>query len=56
MDLISEELEILNNKTKEQKANFNLHMYRSVAMFTKWKRNLITEEDGQGYFYNFSKN
>ena len=56
MDLISEELEILTHKVNEQKAIFNLHMHRSVTMFTKWKRNLVNEEDRQGYFKNFHKN
>ena len=40
-------------KTKTKTANFNLHLYRPIKMFTKWKRSLTTEEDKLGYFQNF---
>lgn len=55
MDLIQDEIE-MQNKGKEMKDNFKLCAHKPVAMFTKWKRNLLTEDDKCGYFKNFTRN
>ena len=55
MDLISLEIEICINE-KETQALFNLQGYRAITYFTKWKRDLILEEERLGFFRNFEKN
>ena len=53
MDLVVSELE---TKTSYAKVNFSLLRYKAVVLFTKWKRNIITDEDRKGFFKEFEAN
>ena len=44
LDLILEEIEY-KKKHDTLSVNFNLHKFKALEMYTKWKRDLITEED-----------
>ena len=56
MDLIVEELEIHKKEQNLKGVNFSLRNFRAVEAFTKWKRNLITEEDREKFFKDFERN
>ena len=45
LDLIVEELEEIN-KNDTFSINFNLHRYKALNLYTKWKRDMISEEEG----------
>ena len=47
LDLILEELEYKKKHelTDNLSVNFNLHKFKALEMYTKWKRDLLTEED-----------
>ena len=52
LDLIEEELEEKKNSDVTS-INFNLHKNKALEFYTKWKRNLITEEEKQDFFKNW---
>ena len=56
MDMIVEEGDILSKDRNKQDCNFNLHKFFSIELYTKWKRNKLTEKDKVGYFRDFEKN
>ena len=45
VDLIVEELEIIKKNSSKDSVNFNLHKSRILLYYTKWKRNLLDDED-----------
>lgn len=53
MDLVVSELD---SKTNYSKVKFSLLRYKAVVLFTKWKRNIITDEDRKGFFKEFDSN
>ena len=55
LDLIVEELEIIN-KSDDYSVNFNLHKFKALLFYTKWKRDMITEEERQDFFKNWEQN
>lgn len=55
LDLIVEELEE-KNKNNTFSINFNLHRFKALNLYTKWKRDMISEEEGQEFFKNWEKN
>ena len=54
MDLIVEELDIMKDGKKD--VNFNLSKNRLLLYYTKWKRDLLDEEDKEGYFKQIERN
>ena len=56
MDLIEDEIDKIEANSKGTDVNFNLHRLRAIYMYTKWKRDKITEEDRKDFFKDFNKN
>lgn len=59
LDLVCEEFEIIrkgSDKTGVKDVNFNLHRFRVLGFYAKWKRETLDEEDKQGYFKDITKN
>ena len=56
MDLITKEIEICIKEKETYQTLFNLQGYRAITYFTKWKRDLIMEDEKLGFFHDFNKN
>ena len=62
LDLIVEELEIMkkaeNSRIKSDvtSVNFNLRDFKALEFYTKWKRNMISEEERLDFFKNWEQN
>ena len=56
MDLVIEELEIINKGSGVKDVNFNLHKFRVLGFYTKWKKGICDDEDREGYFKDIAKN
>ena len=58
LDLLVEELGIIEKQgEQDETVNFGLHRYRLLQYYTRWKRNMITDEmRTKGYFKDIDRN
>ena len=56
MDLIEQEIKIKREDKKITNVNFNLSKVRTIALYTKWKRDLIDPNEDSDFFKDFEKN
>ena len=56
MDLIVEEFELIKKSSRKKSYNFDLHKFRILAYYTKWKRGVADEKDREGFLKDIDKN
>ena len=50
MDLVEDELKAIEADHSLTNVKFNLHKFRILTLYTKWKRNILSEDDRNNYF------
>jgi len=56
LDLLVEEMKIIDKDASSESVNFNLHKFRVLKFYCKWKRNILSDHDRDGYFKDIKKN
>lgn len=56
MDLVEDEIDKIAENNKLTDVNFNLTRQRAIMLYTKWKRNKISDQDREDFFKDFDKN
>ena len=56
MDLVQEELALKAKDRNIHSINFNLSDFKAITLYTKWKRDLVTQEEQKEFFKDFEKN